>query len=1313
MFRLSRHNKESKSGERFDFKFSNFQAIQVPKGWDKLYVSIVSVETGKTLAKLSKSSVRSGNCQWSESVSESFWFSQDDSSKEHEESLFKFVVSMPYTRSGILGEATVNMASYVNSKGSAPVILPLKKCNYNTILQVKIQCLNSRPKLRDESSRNTNSHFQEPNAEDHEIDNKSSASSEMLNQNTYPSSKDLGSPTHAEKLQSRQTSYSASGSNRSFDSAEGSLQKEDVSPKYDLNGGRSNLMRRRDSNSSHDSSLNGNYFAEDSPSNDSRFSTGNHSQKYWNEHAQNSPGIPSSSLRNADSSKNLLESAEETIEELRSEARMWERNARKLKVDLDILRKQCSDLSKSESETEMQLSAARTERDSLKEEVEQMKILQKESTLNSLALENSLFKSKGMIGIQKELESEIRLLQESNTNLAQQLQRSQESNIELVDILQELEETIEKQKAEIENLLSPGTEASISVQLEENQSLLLQIQQFQESENKLHLDLRLLEQTLEQKENEIEDERSANRQTILGIETKYQNKMASLESKLSNLLMERQLDETELNYESEADLLKENKDLKEKLQELERDCDELANENLELLFKLKNTTLREGVTVYSLSGELPPESSVSSESEACETKSQVHDLEAEPNKGNVEDDYPSYLEVSNSLNNLIEQLDIAFCNIKKPWSTITCIDSDDTNLDSLSKSNLSDPKRLADYALDLFIKLNRLLEMRITQVEVVLQHGKITKLENYVLKEEAAANLVNLEKEMSDKMIEIKNLESVLDSREVEIKFLEKCNDDVEVQIAILEKEKAKLELEMEAVMRENSMTSKRVDDLQRELTVPRENNLETEKKELELHLVELEDENVQLSERISKLHKEAGQLMDERESTYLELENAKMLIAGLQDQIGMLGTETDTQVTNLIKESQDYQNRWSKAREECESLKIENQSLQSRIDDLTEKCNNIQEENEHLTKQRLEMQEHSSRLEMELKDSVKEVSDYSDRFTALEENLSLKIDDFNLREKKFTSEINQLLQENAAHAHKLIQVENLFNQKTVEVEDLKMEIEKLNNQISSINDEKEKIASEAAVTVTSLQTSKADLQRALEDELHNVRANSELKVQALMIELSNTVENHHKLKTALSEIEHKFTVSDNERQQLLEEAANLKIQLQKIAHLPDENLVLKTELDSCKLEKENLEKSILSVSKDCEDLKAEQIAYTEKVSQLGTLASELEECKEKKAALEERLHEKIQQVESELAQAIEDNNKYKFQLQRFSSEGRNGNGNGGKDRFERSKSSLEAELKDLRDRYLHMSLQYAEVESQREGLVMELKAAKTGKKWF
>lgn len=47
------------------------------------------------------------------------------------------------------------------------------------------------------------------------------------------------------------------------------------------------------------------------------------------------------------------------------------------------------------------------------------------------------------------------------------------------------------------------------------------------------------------------------------------------------------------------------------------------------------------------------------------------------------------------------------------------------------------------------------------------------------------------------------------------------------------------------------------------------------------------------------------------------------------------------------------------------------------------------------------------------------------------------------------------------------------------------------------------------------------------------------------------------------------------------------------------------------------------------------------------------------------------------------------------------------KEKFERTKSMLEAELRDIQERYFHMSLKYAEVEAEREELVMKLKATR------
>ncbi|KAI3442906.1 C2 NT-type domain-containing protein [Psidium guajava] len=234
MLRLHR-NRPAKSGERLDFKLSQLKALQVPKGWDKLFVSVISVETGKTIAKSSKALVRNGSCQWTETLAESVLVSHDDPSKELEDCLFKLVISTGSARSGILGEATINVTTYISASASVPISVPLKKCNYGTVLQVKIHCLTSRTKLRNDESKETNSQVNELNSNNLNGDFKSDRSGSTFTENAATSSnKELRSTWHPEHLASRETSFSSSASPQSFGSAENSLHREDLSPENQM-----------------------------------------------------------------------------------------------------------------------------------------------------------------------------------------------------------------------------------------------------------------------------------------------------------------------------------------------------------------------------------------------------------------------------------------------------------------------------------------------------------------------------------------------------------------------------------------------------------------------------------------------------------------------------------------------------------------------------------------------------------------------------------------------------------------------------------------------------------------------------------------------------------------------------------------------------------------------------------------------------------------------------------------------------------------------------------------------------------------------
>ncbi|MCO5550515.1 hypothetical protein L7F22_004002 [Adiantum nelumboides] len=131
--------KPSKAKEKVDFKLE-FHATWVPqRGWDKLMVSLISLETNKVTAKTGKAPVKNGACLWSDPIYESPLIFQDVVGKDKSKVPYKILVSMGLSWFGILGEATIDLGDFM--KTAVPVSLPilLQNCSSGSILHVKIQ----------------------------------------------------------------------------------------------------------------------------------------------------------------------------------------------------------------------------------------------------------------------------------------------------------------------------------------------------------------------------------------------------------------------------------------------------------------------------------------------------------------------------------------------------------------------------------------------------------------------------------------------------------------------------------------------------------------------------------------------------------------------------------------------------------------------------------------------------------------------------------------------------------------------------------------------------------------------------------------------------------------------------------------------------------------------------------------------------------------------------------------------------------------------------------------------------------------------
>ncbi|KAL8171021.1 hypothetical protein V2J09_022825 [Rumex salicifolius] len=598
MFRLNKH-KSVRSSDRFSFSFSSFQAVQVPKGWDKLFVSIVSLQTGKTIGKLAKASARNGNCRWTETITESLPVSQvEGSPKDLEECFIKFVVAMGSSRSSILGEANVNLARHSSSKASTPLSLPLSKCDHGTTLQLKIQCLTPRPKLRGEKI--SNSDLQEAPEESDEMETKSDMSGSALSRSVRSSSSNHDEILSQNGVISREPSFSESGSRHSFESVEGSSGKDSFSsPLHKFSGAVNDQIGRQDSTGSQNSiaSLNFNSSDDGTRSNSLLFNSKTlvSASPHRNQREQfgKTSDAAASLFRDGGLSKELMEAAEVKIEELRAESKIWERNAKKSMLDMEALRQELSEQSGNGETLAVELSASQRECDSLKQEIAQLKSLLEDTKTKEKASGDGNRQDKNAYKMHKELEDEMRFQKQSNADLVEQLQKTQDSNVELLSILQELEGIIETQKAEISSLSDEKLKLEDRC-VDSDSDLQTQLHELLQTQEKLESKIQSLESTLEEKNSEIEMAEGLKDQAVIDCESKWKVVLATkaeeiinLEAKLFQSSKTQEIKDSGSDSGHNLDLAQEVELLKMKLVELENDCNELVEENLQLALKLK------------------------------------------------------------------------------------------------------------------------------------------------------------------------------------------------------------------------------------------------------------------------------------------------------------------------------------------------------------------------------------------------------------------------------------------------------------------------------------------------------------------------------------------------------------------------------------------------------------------------------------------------------------------------------------------------------------------------------------------------------
>ncbi|PON66409.1 EEIG1/EHBP1 N-terminal domain containing protein [Trema orientale] len=398
-----------------------FHVTQVPKlKKSAVMISLVPEDAKKPSVKLEKVAVQDGTCTWENPVYEPVKLTMDSKTGKINEKLYHFIVSTGTSKSGYLGEASIDFSDFAAETEPLTVSLPLKFANSGAVLHVTIQRILGDGDERDE--------------------------------NGAPRLLKNGS------LESHESNWDTDGTNPNFTEDEMyhnmTAAEQDaatfLSPFRTQPVPQKGRVDASETNNKTHNRPNMNWSA-DSASDDSLLE---------------SP----SSLEDSHSRERSKEASDDSIEKLKNDIIILMRQAELSELEIQSLRRHIEKETKHGQNLSRQIVSLKEERDALKSECEQLKSLQR--SIDEVDAPKRLQAAIKDSRVQLEaMRQELNHEKELSNNLQLQLQKTQDSNSDLLIMVRDLENTLERKNREISDLSSKVETAKNATGVNQSETL--------------------------------------------------------------------------------------------------------------------------------------------------------------------------------------------------------------------------------------------------------------------------------------------------------------------------------------------------------------------------------------------------------------------------------------------------------------------------------------------------------------------------------------------------------------------------------------------------------------------------------------------------------------------------------------------------------------------------------------------------------------------------------------------------------------------------------------------------------------------------